>query len=609
MRKLALFFLAIALVLTGTRGAVRAQNTGRATLFALETSAFPTFRVLLDVFDAHGNFVTDLLAGEITLLEDHQPLAPTRLELLRPGVQFAVALDPDRSFGLRTGDSVSRLERIKTALLAWAQRTSPEQRDSLHLALTGIGLKENLTPQAFYETLSAYQPDLVTIKPSLDTLSQALDAVSGAPLEPGMKRVVLYIASPPAASAVSLLQNMTQRAEDLNIRVHVWIVMPFGQASTEAVVALKDLALRTGGQYVVFDPANSLPDLESYLAPLRFVYALEYRSTIRSGNPHTLSVQITRNGEILSSNTLTFDFTVLPPTPILVSPPEQIVRQGADRFQTDFSLFRPTQQEIQALFEFPDGHPRRLTRTALYVDGTLVDENTSEPFDRFFWDLSEYRSSAEHLLQVEAVDELGLSNVSLATPVKVTVIQPERGLAAFLAINSRRLLIIAISLAGLTLVISLLVGLRHKRSAPPSQDKHLSGKPTSLRQTLKLSRGASKQPEAYLVRLKEDGEAFDAPPLSLNAEETVFGTDPLYATRVLNDPSVSPVHARLKYAQGQFILEDAKSVAGTWVNYERLEAPRTLKHGDILHIGRVCYRFLLRKPPFLPPPEIKSLEK
>jgi pSer/pThr/pTyr-binding forkhead associated (FHA) protein len=88
-----------------------------------------------------------------------------------------------------------------------------------------------------------------------------------------------------------------------------------------------------------------------------------------------------------------------------------------------------------------------------------------------------------------------------------------------------------------------------------------------------------------------------------------FGSDPIQATRVLDDPSVSPLHARLKAENGQFMLSDEKSVAGTWVNYEPLAAPRPLRHGDVLQIGRLSYRFMLRRPPEIPAPRVVEVKK
>lgn len=114
----------------------------------------------------------------------------------------------------------------------------------------------------------------------------------------------------------------------------------------------------------------------------------------------------------------------------------------------------------------------------------------------------------------------------------------------------------------------------------------------------------AKQPDAYLVRLKEDGQPVTAPPISVIAPEMTFGSDPLQVTRILDDPSVSPLHARLREQNGEYILSDENSVAGTWVNYENLAAPRRLHHGDVLQIGRLSYRFMLRKPPERPLPKI-----
>jgi len=80
--------------------------------------------------------------------------------------------------------------------------------------------------------------------------------------------------------------------------------------------------------------------------------------------------------------------------------------------------------------------------------------------------------------------------------------------------------------------------------------------------------------------------------------------DEVQVTRILDDPSVSPLHARLQELDGEYILSDEKSVAGTWVNDELLAAPRRLQHGDVVYIGRLSYRFILRKPPERPLPKI-----
>ncbi|MBK6646386.1 MAG: hypothetical protein IPG44_11690 [Anaerolineales bacterium] len=39
--------------------------------------------------------------------------------------------------------------------------------------------------------------------------------------------------------------------------------------------------------------------------------------------------------------------------------------------------------KLEIIVEFPDGYQRALTRTTLYVDGVVMDENTSRPFNEF----------------------------------------------------------------------------------------------------------------------------------------------------------------------------------------------------------------------------------
>ena len=55
----------------------------------------------------------------------------------------------------------------------------------------------------------------------------------------------------------------------------------------------------------------------------------------------------------------------------------------------------------------------------------------------------------------------------------------------------------------------------------------------------------------------------------------------------LEDLSVSRIHARVVYRQGAYWLSDAGSMGGTWVDRERLSAPRRLAVGQVVDIG-VC---------------------
>jgi hypothetical protein len=54
---------------------------------------------------------------------------------------------------------------------------------------------------------------------------------------------------------------------------------------------------------------------------------------------------------------------------------------------------------------------------------------------------------------------------------------------------------------------------------------------------------------------------------------------------VLGDPEVSRQHARLTRTPAGFVLEDLGSTNGTYVNGERLAAPRVLTPGDSIGLG------------------------
>jgi hypothetical protein len=616
MRKFIGIFLGVFLLFGGLIS-VRAQGqtTPRISLYSLQTGSFPTITAGLDVFDSAGNVVSGLKADAITLLEDNQSRPLKTLEEVQVGVEFALALDPGPAFAYRDANAVTRYDKVVQAVKDWLATHTDTLGDDLSLVPTYGTLSAHMgTTAAFSDALASYQPNLPSITPSLNTLSRALDTVSAPTPRPGMKSTVLLVTSPTSVDDLPTLQNLTERAVSQQVRVDVWIVASVDFFSASGATALKDLAIQTGGQFVMFSGVEPLPGLEMYLAPLRSTYRLTYVSGVLKSGGHTLTAHADLNGETIESAALTFDLNIQPPNPILVAPPEQIVRKAPDARTTAAIAFLPNRQSLDIIIEFPDGRKRPLVSTTLLVDGQKVAENTTEPFDHFTWDLSGYTASGQHILSVEAVDSLGLSKVSLGVPVMVTIVKPQFGLLPFLSRNSLWVALVAILFAGAVLGV-ILAGGRIRRRARPVDRKSYTDPVTQPvvtgmgRRNLRVPwKRPAKQSDAYLVRLKEDGQPVTAPPIPINTPEMTFGSDPLQVTRILDDPSVSPLHARLQEENGEFILSDEKSTAGTWVNYELLTIPHRLQHGDVLHIGRVSYRFMLRKPPEQPAPKITPIK-
>jgi pSer/pThr/pTyr-binding forkhead associated (FHA) protein len=96
----------------------------------------------------------------------------------------------------------------------------------------------------------------------------------------------------------------------------------------------------------------------------------------------------------------------------------------------------------------------------------------------------------------------------------------------------------------------------------------------------------------------------------ISRTEVSFGNDPLLADQIIDDPSIEGLHARLKRGQDEvFRLSDAGSVGGTWVNYAPVSQEGIcLQHGDLIHFGRVGFRFQLREPKQVRKPVLKPKE-
>jgi hypothetical protein len=102
---------------------------------------------------------------------------------------------------------------------------------------------------------------------------------------------------------------------------------------------------------------------------------------------------------------------------------------------------------------------------------------------------------------------------------------------------------------------------------------------------------------AYLIPLVGFDETTIPAPLQITAEDVSLGTDPLHADLVITDPSIEGVHARIHREGKTFLITDAGSVAGTWVNFKPVSpSGTTLEHADIIHLGQVGFRFNLPEP-------------
>jgi hypothetical protein len=620
-RRFGVFLSGIILVLTALP--VLAQSSASASLSSPIMRDFPRIEAYLQVKDESGHFVTNLDASQLTAIEDNQPLPVNELWLERPGAQFVVALNPGPSFALRNSQGSSRSSFIQRALVAWAVNRRGSDIDDLSLLTTnGAETSHVSEPLAWSKAITLEEIDARQAVPSMDTLFRAVEIAADPSPRTGMGRAVLFITTPLEDQNEVTIQNLIARAKSQGVSISIWMVPVPGAYYPNAEKQFQEITSQTGGQLFTYTDEQPGLEVEGLLEPFRPVYRFAYQSQIRASGSHQLAVDVQAPTVAATTPPVNFELNIEPPAPAFVSPPLEVLRlpptdeAGKPIEDSPANDYQPDDQEIEVLVTFPDERPRDVVRTSLYVDGQLVQENRLPPFERFNWDLSAYDVTASHMLRVEAEDELGMVGSSIERLVQVTVEQPVFSPWSWVFRNAPTLSILGVVVAGAVLLLVLLLGGRlrprqpgtmsaaRRRSDPVTQPVPVKTEAPSQRVSGWANRlhwpqrNIPPQAYAFLSRITEVEPEAIATPMPITSGEITLGSDPNLATMVLNDPSVEGLHARLlRKEDGSFRLIDEGSIAGTWINYtpiSREGAP--LEHGDLIHIGRVGFRFTTRQP-------------
>ncbi|GAB4403163.1 MAG: hypothetical protein OHK0052_26220 [Anaerolineales bacterium] len=610
------------LFITGSAFAQRAS--GKWVISPVETKNFPSITFFAAPYNAEGIFLRIPNAQNLTLYENDQNLPIDALETLRTGAQFAVALNPGPAFAIRNGQGVSRYDLLIQHLTAWAENSRATEDDLSLLTSNGNNLMHVNDHAVWLQTLRDYTPDIRNSTPNLDVLTRAINAAADNSVQTGMGKAVLFITPPLDAANAGSIQNFISLANAQNIRIHVWVIASESALTGSAVEPLEQLARQTGGQVFKFSGTQTLPDLDTLLEPLRQTYRITYTSQIRSSGSHSLRVELNTSTESISSTVQTFELNIRPAAVALLSPPAKIERRppaANNATQTRATLQNilfPLEQPIQAYIEFPDGFPRPLTRSALYVNNHLHQENTAAPFDQFTLDLSEFNSSSTINLKIIIEDSLGLRGESISTPIEIVILRPTETIVTQVIGQAPLLLVIVGTLlAGSVFVWALVVGgklsparssLTRSKKAPRRNDPVTQPVPIAAteptrknppRRWLWKTRATIAPPIiAQLEHLDENHRSQSSLAIPIHAAEVTIGSDVSQATLVLQDPSIAGLHARLtRQADGYFYISDHNSIAGTWINYTPISSENVrLQHGDLLHIGRIGFRFSQHNP-------------
>ncbi len=576
-------------------GRASAQTSGSLRLSSPATEAFPTIKVFLDVRDDQGRRVAGLRAADISLSEDQVSLPEVSLQETEVGVRQIILLNTNDGLRLRDTGGRSRFDVVRDALRTWWQSAAAARVGVDDLSLvTAEGTLALHRPSAaeLGARLEEFQPTFDSPSPGLDLLLSTLRGPALDSKPAGRPSHVIFatglIETPrdlPVAEAV-------RRANETGTAVHVVLLGPATALELPAAASLRLLAQSTGGVFMLLEPGGNLADLMTRITGQRTQYEVTYTSAARSAGVHSLQAQITRDDLNLTSSASLYSLDLQAPEVVFISPPTRILRQQSGN-STRLEDLTPTSLGLEVLVTFPDGHPRELVHSQLLVDGGPVSENSQPPFDRFQWDLRGVSQTGAHLLAVTVEDQQGVRGVSAPTSVSIEVVPPPRGLAVLRPALTPFLAAIGLLLVGVVATAAW-ISTRRKLGGPRQASATRSFRRPTLRRARLQRIEESTRTEAFLLW---EGEAGD--PIPLIGVDLTFGRDAALASVVLDDASISGLHARLiRQADGGYILKDQGSIGGTYVNFDPLpEAGRRLQHGDRVHIGRLSFRFRLADAP------------
>lgn len=613
VNKIRVAALAVALIIhqspAPTVQASQISSRGSAAISVPDTSNFPDISLNLDVYDPSGGFISDLIPEQVRIVEDNRVLPLTGFNLTPVGVHFILAFNPSSSLANYYA-SIRRIDRIKTSLLDWVSFQLDNTRDRLTLIDNQrVLLEYEPSPALWEKAITSFNPELKDVQPSLSSLSMALDeATESGSSERNLKRAILYITPVVDAANLGSIKDMTDRAVQAGVRVFVWLVGPDINRETQVGQAFAQMAARTNGSLQVFSGAQTLPNLDTYLQPLRQFYSLSYSSSIRTTGRHSVSVRIERRDMQLATEERIFAFQVTPPNPIFMSPPSQVTRSWQMPENSDKKRFlTPDEAVLKVMIIFPDGHTRGIERLTLFVDGHEAAELSSPPYTAIAWNLQPYEKSGSHTLQLSTVDVLGLTSYSIEMPVEIIVesppLTPLQSVAAFF--TPERLGVLFVLLVSASLLGRVLIK-RWRRNAPPRRKKQDPlTQPVEILQDAALlpvvgdapawprTPGGRPAPARLVVLSSTLPNLKPGSSLALYQAETLLGSDARVAAIVLDSPSVSALHARIiREEDGAFHICDEKSIAGTWLNFAPVSIRGArLEHGDLLYLGRVHLRF------------------
>ena len=571
-----------------------------------------------------GHHLNENLSGQLSdieIIEDGTSITPDSLEYHYQGVHFAVAINPDSSFMERGPDGTQYHLAISQAL----QSVGPEPENALTNRYSFFSNPEiNLVETDDYASWSKLLTGIETIdtnqSASLASLELAISALETSVLP--LDTVLVYVTPYLDFRLLPEFYELIGRAGELGVETHVWMAMTRRVLGSSYETELLEAITAAGGTLNPLTGTELVPNPRQYMQGKGQAYTINYQSALRTAGDYDVSLRAKfANSPTLQSPATTLALDLQPTKLTFLNLPETL----QVTFNNDGS-FQPNQLPIEALIEFPDGYPRSILNSTLFVNGGRLLSNTQSPYGNFVIDLEPYLEDTEIELELRLQDDFGLQGRSEVRTVTLDVFKPESLTQAVWYSSPWLWIGLVGALALLAFLIFRKPKLKNEAVENVKEEEKIQGEDKAERPEKKSffdifrGKGAKKpngknvnearenNPEkAYipkavvqaikkfgsLTRLDPDQTPSAEKPHLLTEEITLIGRDPSVANLVLDDPSIEALHAEIHfYPDGRIRLTDFNSTSGSYVNFKAVGAQgANLQHADLIHFGTLLFRF------------------
>ena len=601
LRRLCIFLLIFLAVLPAL-----AQEEIELSIGQVNLSQFPTVR--FNLFSADSRRVPLSLSDlqNMSLREASRPVDDNDFELtaVPVGVDIIFVMDANGDYRAVDLSGQTREEVATEAVTRFAERVmSPSGLDRVSIIIADESnenarflVQDNSNPESISQAINSYNPSAKAPVPLNIMMTTAIEHMADIQ-ESGRFQALLLLSDAGRINGQLEYETIITQAQAIDLPLYIGILGT--GASSDELDNAAGLADPTRADYLHIPAAAEIDPI--YLIWQRQANQVQvtYHSSLRSSGNYPISVNV---GSLIANATI--ELTLEPPEVSIELESETIHRHG-DAPDTPLAELEPTELAIPVVVRWPDGLPRQIMQVDWFVNGQVHPLPGLPSFDeegrlQLNWLMTTADTgSYEHRVQV--VDELDLSGDSGAVTVMVEVERPlpptvtplptaipETIETPVAILPFNMLLLLAVTGSAALGLLILRIRRQRRRQDQPIQPKRRQ-KQAIIPDEFAI---AQTDPIPFL-------EIIDARPgtivrIPIYGDNITIGRDETVAQVVLNDSSISRLHARIRRRDDAYWLYDEGSNSGTSLNYERLGlAPRLLSHEDTIQIGRISLRFRL----------------